>query len=293
MELASLARRQGGAFTRAQARDAGLSDDQIDRRLAERRWSRLANGVLVEAATPLTRSTQLWTCVLAAGPGAAIASLSAAWLWGWAADDGLVHLVVPPGRRRRLPAEARPRRTAVDASAVVRLRGLPVTNQVWTLADCLRQLPRSRAAEVLDRSQQRGAPSLLQVAAALPARGAGSAQARALLRAADGSRFEAERRFLQLLRRAGIDGWVANHPVRVAGRRFVLDVAFPDLHIVIEIDGFAYHHDPVRFQRDRQRQNLLVGAGWLVLRFTWHDLVERPDVVVAEVQAAIRRRESM
>jgi very-short-patch-repair endonuclease len=38
--------------------------------------------------------------------------------------------------------------------------------------------------------------------------------------------------------------------------------------LVIEVDGWAYHRTPDRFQRDRERQNRLVAAGWTVLRFT-------------------------
>ena len=50
-----------------------------------------------------------------------------------------------------------------------------------------------------------------------------------------------------------------------------IDVAFREQRIAIEVDGFAYHSDRARFQRDRSRQNLLVGLGWTVLRFTWDD----------------------
>lgn len=292
MDLAAVARRQAGAFTRSQVRDAGLTDRQVERRIAEGRWVRLTPSVLVEAATPRTRLTEVWVCVLAAGPGAAIAGVTAAWWWGWADDDGRVHLVAPPGRRRRLPDRALLRRVETQPGAIVQLRGVPVTSKARTLADCLRLLDRSAASAVLDRSQQRAGPSLAAVAACLPHRGAGCAQARSLLAAADGTAFEAERRCARVLRAARVVGWTPNYPVRIGGRRYVLDFAFPELLIAVEIDGFAFHHDPVRFQRDRQRQNALVGAGWLVLRFTWHDLVDQPDLVVADVQAAIRRRES-
>ena len=57
--------------------------------------------------------------------------------------------------------------------------------------------------------------------------------------------------------------------------------------LVIEVDGWAFHTDPARFQRDRTRQNRLVAAGWTVLRFTWADLHHRPDKVIREVRAAL------
>ena len=67
-----------------------------------------------------------------------------------------------------------------------------------------------------------------------------------------------------------------------------LDLAFPAAMVAIEVDGMAYHSDAVRFQRDRTRQNLLVSLGWTVLRFTWWDLVDRPDYVVTTIRRAVR-----
>jgi very-short-patch-repair endonuclease len=63
---------------------------------------------------------------------------------------------------------------------------------------------------------------------------------------------------------------------------------FAKARLVIEIDGFAYHGDRDRFQRDRTRQNRLVAAGWTVLRFTWADLRHRPGQFVAAVRAALK-----
>jgi very-short-patch-repair endonuclease len=66
-----------------------------------------------------------------------------------------------------------------------------------------------------------------------------------------------------------------------------VDVAFGQVRLAIEVDGWAFHTTPARFQRDRQRQNRLVAAGWTVLRFTWHDLTDRPDYVLATVRALL------
>jgi very-short-patch-repair endonuclease len=67
----------------------------------------------------------------------------------------------------------------------------------------------------------------------------------------------------------------------------VADVAFERERLVVEIDGWAFHSGPDRFQRDRERQNRLVAEGWWVLRFTWRDLTERPDGVVASIARLI------
>ena len=115
----------------------------------------------------------------------------------------------------------------------------------------------------------------------------GSPRARKLLYAAgDGARSQAERLFVKLLKDAGITGWVANHPVG----GYVIDFAFPASKVAIEIDGWAFHQDPTVFNGDRVRQNKLALLGWQVLRFTWRDLTEHPERVVATVRRAISAR---
>ena len=113
----------------------------------------------------------------------------------------------------------------------------------------------------------------------------GSPAARRLLQAAsDGARSEAERLLVKLLRDAGITGWKTNYPV--GGYR--VDVGFPKQKVAIETDGWAFHSSQEDFQNDRERQNKIALLGWQVLRFTWLDLTEYPQRVIAEIRRAIR-----
>ena len=108
-----------------------------------------------------------------------------------------------------------------------------------------------------------------------------------LLQAAgDGTRSHAERSFARLVTSAGIVGWQANR--KVAG--YQVDFLFGEARVVVEIDGLAFHVDPDAFQRDRKKQNDLALAGYQVLRFTWLDLTEYPDRVIAVVSRAIGAR---
>ena len=106
--------------------------------------------------------------------------------------------------------------------------------------------------------------------------------------ASDGARSEAERLLVKLLRGAGITGWHTNYPIGP----YKVDFGFPRPKIVIEADGWAFHSDEEAFQNDRRRQNYLILMGWQVLRFTWLDLVDYPDRVIAEIRAAISARVS-
>lgn len=112
----------------------------------------------------------------------------------------------------------------------------------------------------------------------------GSPAARRLLQSAsDGARSEAERLFVKLMREAGIAGWEAN--VRIGAYR--VDFAFRKVRVAIEVDGWAFHNEQPDFQDDRVRQNAIALLGWQVLRFTWLDLTEYPQRVVAVVRRAI------
>ncbi len=100
----------------------------------------------------------------------------------------------------------------------------------------------------------------------------------------DGAAAHSERLLHGILRRGGLSGWKPNHRILlVDGAAIVVDVAFVERKLAIEVDGWAYHSDVDRFRRDRQRQNSLVSLGWTVLRFTWADLTERPDYVLSTI----------
>jgi very-short-patch-repair endonuclease len=107
-----------------------------------------------------------------------------------------------------------------------------------------------------------------------------------------GSRSEAEQRMAALLKRSRTGPWVPNHPVRDASGRIVaeIDFAHEGLRIAIEVDGRAHHSDRRSFERDRERQNHLVLQGWLILRFTWEQITQRPQEVIAAVLAAVAQR---
>lgn len=99
----------------------------------------------------------------------------------------------------------------------------------------------------------------------------------------------AERLAHRLYRDAGISGWTGNLKVCVPSAfvTYYLDIAFEHLRLAIEIDGRTPHDTAEAFETDRVRQNLLVLAGWTVLRFTWKMLTEDPGYVVWATQQAL------
>ncbi len=92
-----------------------------------------------------------------------------------------------------------------------------------------------------------------------------------------------------LLQQAGLAPTSTQFVVRDARGRWIgrVDFAWPHQRLVVEADGFAFHADRASYRDDRRRGNALLLAGWRVLRFSWEDVVDRPDEVVTAVRAAL------
>lgn len=286
VDWSATARAQDGVIARAQLRAAGLTDEAVTRLARMRGLDRCAHGVFLVRGAPMTYRAALWRAVLATN--GVLGFGTAAQLWGMADETpAQIEVIIRPGRRIARPPGVRVHRVFTPASAIVTHDGLPMTARSWTLLDHLGRLPRPAALRLADRSVQRSWLSPADVERRLrdyPGRQGNAMLRRLSAQLADGAAAQSERLLHRILRRAGIRDWRANLPVWVGGELVaVLDVAVPAARLAIEVDGMAHHTDVDRFQRDRQRQNALVGLGWTVLRFTWADLVERPGYVIATI----------
>ena len=74
---------------------------------------------------------------------------------------------------------------------------------------------------------------------------------------------------------AGLPRPVLQHPVELGGRRYRIDLAYPEQRVAIELDGSVHLRRDV-WEADHERQKALVLAGWTVLRFTWREDDRRP-----------------
>jgi len=97
---------------------------------------------------------------------------------------------------------------------------------------------------------------------------------------------EAERRFLALVRAAGLPTPEVN--VRMAG--FEVDFLWREHRLAVEIDGYAFHGDRTAFERDREKDADLQAAGYRVARFTWRQMAARPAAVAARLGALLAAR---
>ncbi len=283
--MLALADRQGSVVSAAQARSCGLSGSAIGRRVSSREWRLLHRATYRVSALRPDRATAVWAAHLAVADSA-VAGGAALWRLGLLPEPPAVpQVVVRTGWRGTAPTGVRVTRSSPFLRSTVLVGGMRTVRCETAVVQFLASGAVDGPA-VLDRALQLGRVGLAQLDEVLEAAspGRGLARARALVHAAaDGAASEAERRLGRALTAAGITGFRRN--ARVG--RYVVDLAFPAHRLAVEVDGWAWHTDPDRFQSDRARQNALVLAGWTVLRFTWSDVSERPDRVVAEIRRAL------
>lgn len=289
-KIRSLLAAQDGVISRAQATERGLSVRAVEHRLGSGRWTSIGRGVYLSTEHEFSDAARLRASVLVTGGVADGAS--ALWWHGLVDDPPLPWTVSVPRRRRGsgrfvAPLEVH-RRDLLDADVEV-LRGVRVTRRPLTLLDAVPLRP--DGTTLLDRALQSGDATVCGLREALDrnAGRAGMAEARRIVEVVESdTESEAERRFADLMTTEGISGWLTQLPIG----RYRADFAWLAEKLVVEVDGWAFHKDSVRFQSDHDKRNAFARLGFTVLAFTWHDVVNTPITVVEAVVEVLSDRRS-
>jgi very-short-patch-repair endonuclease/predicted transcriptional regulator of viral defense system len=284
--LAALATRQYGVVGRDQAIAAGLTATMIQRRVASGHLAPLHRGVYAVGHWQLRREGFWLAAVLAAGPNAALSHRSAAALHGLLPTDAQIDVSTP--RDRRVAGIRVHARRALDAPDLTTVDAIPTTTVARTLLDLASVVRKDRLAKAISEAERQNAFDLKALEAAMArARGRHGCGHRTLRKALEAvrahgpvlTRSELEDRFLALL-----DAHRIERPrVNAVLHGLEVDALWPGAKLVVELDGYAYHRHREAFQRDRTRTNDLQAAGYRVLRFTYEDVVARPEEVARRV----------
>lgn len=160
--------------------------------------------------------------------------------------------------------------------------GLPIAPLVDVLHRVLRCRPADEAVVMIDSALNKRLITIEQIAGLL--RGPGSPRARATLqRCHPGSRSPIETLARLALTDAGLE---------VEAAVVIPGVGEVDLlvegRVVVECDGFAYHSGRREYREDRRRDRELAAKGYVVLRFTWEEIMASPEAVVRAVLQVLR-----
>jgi very-short-patch-repair endonuclease len=214
--------------------------------------------------------------VLACGPGAQLSHASAGQLWGMLrtkhplspaeSRQSASHVTVS-GNSRNRPGVVIHRSRTLDPSQVTRRLGIPVTTPSRTLEDLRRTLPQPQFAAALRQAEFLGLPLNHR-------------------HEPDHTRSELEARFLALCRRHRLP----QPGVNVRTGAHVVDFAWPDQRLIVELDGYEAHRGRSAFEADRSRDVELKLLGYDVIRFTWRQLIGQPPQVAATLRTLLDRQ---
>jgi very-short-patch-repair endonuclease len=290
-ELARIAHEQHGVATREQLLRAGVSPEEIRRRLRTGALIREHRGVYrVGHRAPSTEARYL-AAVLACGGGSLLSGRAAGHLLGLLKGAAPGPEVTAPTQRRVEGIQTR-RSRSIDRPDAAVVQRIPVTTVPRTVVDLATFLSLEKLARAFHEAVVRYRTTPAQVEAVLT-RKPNSPGAGKLRRVLHGevrvTLSTLEKRFLKLLRANGL---VLPQTNRLVDRRWV-DCRWPDQRLTVELDSYRYHQSRYAWEQDRRREREARARGDEFRRYTYGDVFERPRLMVQELRALLRRRDSM
>lgn len=170
---------------------------------------------------------------------------------------------------------------------------IPVTSVHRTLLDLAATLTLAQLEAALNRAEAQGLRDRLSLPDLMERhpRRRGSAALRALLEGEAASqgvpKSVLEERFAALIADRGLPRPRLNAGIAVHGRFLTVDCAWDAARLAVELDGRADHRTARAFEEDRERDRLLLVAGWRVIRVTWRQLEQDADAIVRDLTAAL------
>jgi hypothetical protein len=208
-----------------------------------------------------------------------------------APEQAPAEVILLDGYRRRPGPMLVVHLDVVTEDQVTVVDGLRLTTAERTAADLARWAPTlTEAVVAVDALSWICQFDPVQILAAVPPGGRGAARVPRVVALADRrSQSPMETRIRLAIVLAGLPPPVPQHPVVLAGREFALDLAYPERKLAIEYNG-AEHRRPDRALRDLEREQLLVAAGWRIIRFGAVTALFHPRTIAARVRQELRAR---
>ena len=283
--IARLASRSHGVVTRRELLAAGVTSDEIVHRVRSGLLLREYRGVYRVGHRAPSVEARYLAAVLACGPGALLSGPAAAHLWG------LLKGAAPPPEvlartERRLRGVATRRARRSDPPAGTTHRGIPITTVPFTLIALAAKLPSAELARACHEAGVRYGTTPRQVEDTLLRRpnAPGTRQLRAVLHGdVRVTLSKLEDRFVHLLEEHDLPLPETNRP---AGAHRV-DCRWPTHRLTVELDSYRYHRSRHAWEQDRRRERAAHARGDDHRRYTYADVFEDPQLMLAELEAIL------
>lgn len=213
---------------------------------------------------------------------------------------GPVHITVDPTRSARGAWAVTVHRSAGIDAERRRVGNLSVTSVERSLVDSwgrpapLRRSDIRAAAITAVRRRQASVRELALEVERRPRLPGRAELARLVWLLADGCQSELEIwGCLNVLRGPGMPPFVQQRRVVVGGEVFVLDAAYDEVALAVEMDGAAWHGSRPQRERDIRRDALLATVGWQTLRFSFRRMTASPAGCRRDIRAVHAARQAL
>lgn len=285
--VVTVAASQWGVIHHRQLLRCGLSSTTVRRLVQAGHLHRLYRAVYAVGHPAVPVEGRHVAALFCTGDGATLSHETALWWWGLAENPPPVIHVSVLGRRRHTAGICFHHPRVLNRT---RHRRLPVTTVARTFLDVAVSAPVARVRHLLADADFHELVELDDVQAMLRRGCPGSATLRAALLAhmpqLAMTRSELERRFLALCESVGFP----IPEVNVLVRGYLVDALWREQRVAVELDGYKGHRSPAQLERDHERDLVLRRAGYEVRRYTWLQVTRRPELVEADLAAAVQGR---
>ena len=183
------------------------------------------------------------------------------------------------------------RQGRLAAGEIAVVRSIPCTSVTRTLCDLCHTCSKDIAEQALDSALRMRLATIdylgryVEGAACRKVRGSAALRTHLSVRGDDEalSESELESRFARVMRKGSLPVGKRQLP-REGVHKGRIDIAYPEHHLVIELDGRKWHSGRREIKRDKRYDNHLNVSGQRVLRLTWEDL-KRDEGYVIEIVA--------
>jgi Transcriptional regulator, AbiEi antitoxin len=277
-----LASRSHGVVSREELVSVGVTRAEIETRLRNGGLIPIHRGVYRVGHQAPSVLARYMAAVKACGEGALLAGRAAAHLLGLLrTPPSLPEVLTPTERRIRGIVTHRVRRA--ELTDATEWRGIPVTTVQRTLVDLAAVLDEDELAGTVHQADVRHHITPDQVEQVLSRRHNWPG-ARKLRRVIWGevpvALSRLERRFLEQLREASLPPPEMNR--RIDGR--YVDCRWPEHRLTVELDSYRYHRTRHVWEQDHQRERDARARGDEFRRYTWRDVEEAPEPMLADLR---------
>jgi very-short-patch-repair endonuclease len=280
-EVAQIAGGQHGVITLGQLLEVGVTRPGVTRWVGKGLLHREFRGVYRFGHRAPDARAHYRAAVMACGEGAVLSGLAAAYVFGIVKTKPPAAEVTTTAAREVRGLDTHRVRTLPGRETSVYDR-IPITTVPRTLVDIASRLAFDDLAETCHHAGVKFGVKPTAVLRVLERRPkiAGARKLRDIWEGDGITLSKLERLFRKLLRANGlplprtnqrIDGWY-------------VDCRWPDRRLTVELDSYTFHHSRHAWERDRRRERTARARGDEYRRYTYGDVTEDPELVLAELR---------